>query len=98
MIQKISDQFGQLDIVVNNAGVLVGGSIETLDETAWEKTFKTNVYSISQITKAALPLLKTAMFFLINFTTSISLSKTKLGPSVIIRITKVESLFTRFSP
>lgn len=58
MIKKISNELGRLDVIVNNAGVLESGGIETLEESAWERTFRTNVFGIFHITKAALPILK----------------------------------------
>lgn len=58
MTKEILDKLGRLDVIVNNAGVLESGSVETLEEGAWERTFRTNVFGIFHTTKAALPLLK----------------------------------------
>jgi len=54
-IQKTIDKFKRLDIVVNNAAVQYPqNSIEDITKEQLEKTFKTNIFSMFYITKAAL--------------------------------------------
>jgi NAD(P)-dependent dehydrogenase (short-subunit alcohol dehydrogenase family) len=56
----VGEQFSQLDILVNNAGATWGATIETFDESAWDKVMDTNVKSIFFLTQALLPLLRKA--------------------------------------
>jgi NAD(P)-dependent dehydrogenase (short-subunit alcohol dehydrogenase family) len=52
-------EFGRLDILVNNAAYQM--TYETLDEISseeWDKTFRTNIYSMFYLTKAAVPQMK----------------------------------------
>jgi NAD(P)-dependent dehydrogenase (short-subunit alcohol dehydrogenase family) len=58
----VSDTFGKLDILINNAGVVSSSgfknqTIETPDEEL-QSVFQTNVFSVVAVTRAFLPLLK----------------------------------------
>ena len=58
-IQKVISEFGKLDIVVNNAAEEhEQNGIEDITEEQLQRTFKTNIFSMFYITKAALPHLK----------------------------------------
>ena len=46
---------GRLDVLVNNAGISVGGPIEVQDMAATELIFDTNVYGCHRMARAALP-------------------------------------------
>lgn len=46
---------GKLDVLINNAGLSVGGPIEVQDMAATELIFDTNVYGCHRMARAALP-------------------------------------------
>ena len=46
---------GKLDVLINNAGISVGGPIEIQDMDATALTFNTNVYGCHRMARAALP-------------------------------------------
>lgn len=46
---------GKLDVLINNAGISVGGPIEVQDMAATELIFDTNVYGCHRMARAALP-------------------------------------------
>ena len=50
----------RLDILVNNAGATWGAPIEDFDEAAWERVLALNVKGVFHLTKAVLPLLRSA--------------------------------------
>jgi len=58
--RKVIDEtlaaFGKLDILVNNAAEQhPQEKLEDISEEQWEKTFRTNIFGMFQMTKAALP-------------------------------------------
>lgn len=57
-IKQIIDKWGQLDIVVANAGVGHFGSIEELTPEQWQQTIDTNLTGVFYSLKAAIPDLK----------------------------------------
>lgn len=59
LVQKAVEGLGGLDIVVNNAGKQQNvDALEDISDEEFDLTFKTNVYAMFWITKAALPHLK----------------------------------------
>ncbi|QGZ31006.1 SDR family oxidoreductase [Stutzerimonas stutzeri] len=59
VIDETLAAFGKLDILVNNAAEQhPQKGLEDISEEQWEKTFRTNIFGMFQMTKAALPHLK----------------------------------------
>ena len=53
MFEQIIDRFERIDIVVNNAGVIRRGSIETVNEQQWDQVIQTNLKGTYNCCKAA---------------------------------------------
>jgi short-subunit dehydrogenase len=51
-------QFGQVDVLVNNAGYGVAGAVEEVSETEFMPMFETNVFGLIRVTRAFLPRLR----------------------------------------
>jgi NAD(P)-dependent dehydrogenase (short-subunit alcohol dehydrogenase family) len=49
--------FGGLDVLVNNAGIIILGSVESLDEADWDRTMDVDLKSVFLGCRAALPVL-----------------------------------------
>lgn len=60
LIAGTLDQFGRLDILINNAGIGGFASVETMDVSHWDAVIGTNLNSLFYCTHAALPHLKRA--------------------------------------
>ena len=57
-ISKGIDEFGQIDIVVNNAGYNLLGSIEEISDAEFRKTMDVNVFAMTYIIRNILPHLR----------------------------------------
>lgn len=58
MIQTAIDQFGRLDILFNNAGILRRGTIEECTEADWDLVLNVNLKGVFLGTKYAVPVMK----------------------------------------
>jgi NAD(P)-dependent dehydrogenase (short-subunit alcohol dehydrogenase family) len=58
MIKKTLDEWGVLDVLVNNAGVLTVSSVEDLAEEAWDRVFEVNAKGVFLVTQAVLSHMK----------------------------------------
>jgi NAD(P)-dependent dehydrogenase (short-subunit alcohol dehydrogenase family) len=56
----VGERVDRLDVLVNNAGVTWGASIDDYPEAGWEKVMAVNVRAIQYLTSACLPLLRAA--------------------------------------
>jgi NAD(P)-dependent dehydrogenase (short-subunit alcohol dehydrogenase family) len=57
-VEAVVAQFGRLDILFNNAGIVLGGTAETTEEGDWERTMAVNVRSVFLGCKYALPIMR----------------------------------------
>jgi short-subunit dehydrogenase len=60
IVDRIRNERGALDILINNAGIVEGGSLETFDDDALARTFQTNVMAPMALTRDLMPLLVAA--------------------------------------
>ncbi len=54
-IQDVIDDFGALDVVVNNAGYGADGVFEAMDDEFIRRQFDTNVFGLMRVTRAVIP-------------------------------------------
>ena len=54
-VQKTIETFGQLNLLVNNAGIVDSGPITAFSEAAWDRIFAVNTKGIFLMSKAAIP-------------------------------------------
>jgi 3-oxoacyl-[acyl-carrier protein] reductase len=55
MVETISKALGDIDVLVNNAGILIAKPFEELTLEDWDATMGTNVRSLYLVTRAVLP-------------------------------------------
>jgi NAD(P)-dependent dehydrogenase (short-subunit alcohol dehydrogenase family) len=58
IVTETVQRFGALDIVVNNAGALIGGSVDSQKEDDFDEMMDVNVKAVWRLTRAALPHLR----------------------------------------
>lgn len=65
-VKSVIDHFGQLDVLVANAGVGHFGPIESLTETQWKETIDTNLTGVFNSVKASVESLKQSQGYIIT--------------------------------
>jgi NAD(P)-dependent dehydrogenase (short-subunit alcohol dehydrogenase family) len=57
-VESVTERFGRLDIVVNNAGIGAMGDVAANDDDEWARVLNINVVGVARVTRAALPHLR----------------------------------------
>jgi short-subunit dehydrogenase len=58
-VDNLPDNISEVDILINNAGVLVGGNVEAEDaETSLKQNLEVNLYGVIRLSNKFLPILK----------------------------------------
>jgi meso-butanediol dehydrogenase/(S,S)-butanediol dehydrogenase/diacetyl reductase len=57
-VRTALDAFGRIDILFNNAGVVLGGTAETTSEADWAETMEINVAAVWRMCRAVLPIMR----------------------------------------
>ncbi len=70
LIQAAVDQFGTLDVLVNNAGGPPAGSFESITDEQWQNAFELNLLSYIRLIRESLPFLKKQGGKIINIASS----------------------------
>ena len=58
VLERTLAQFGRIDILFNNAGIVTSGTAETTTEETWNETFATNVTAVWRMSKLVLPYMR----------------------------------------
>jgi 3-oxoacyl-[acyl-carrier protein] reductase len=71
LVAGAAEQFGQIDILVHNAGIFPYDPIEKMADESWQKVMDINLNSAFRLSKACLPLIKEQGAGRILFTSSV---------------------------
>jgi 3-oxoacyl-[acyl-carrier protein] reductase len=69
MVADIEAAFGRLDVLCNNAGITANApfkDLDAIDLDEWDRVFAVNVRGIVQVTRACVPMLRTALGCIVN--------------------------------
>lgn len=66
LIEQVTDRFGRIDALVNNAGVADFGPIEDTTFDRWRRVMETNLDGVFLMTQAAIPALKSSRGAIVN--------------------------------
>jgi 3-oxoacyl-[acyl-carrier protein] reductase len=58
VIADVTQRFGRIDVLVNNAGVNARGLIEEVDGDLWDRCFDVNVGGVFRMCQAVIPVMK----------------------------------------
>lgn len=75
LVNEVIKDFGDLHIVVNNAGITKDGLLMRMSQDQWDSVIKTNLNSVFNLTKAAIrPMLKNKYGVFINMSSVVGKS------------------------
>jgi len=77
IIEKTIETYGKIDILFNNAGIVLGGAIDTTSTEDWDRTMAVNVRGIYLVTKYAIPYLRKTQGVIINNSSSVAFKGVK---------------------
>jgi NAD(P)-dependent dehydrogenase (short-subunit alcohol dehydrogenase family) len=72
IIEKTVETYGKIDILFNNAGIVLGGAIDTISTEDWDRTMAVNVRGIYLVSKYAIPYLKKTQGVIVNNASSVA--------------------------
>ncbi|MFX1242630.1 MAG: SDR family NAD(P)-dependent oxidoreductase [Promethearchaeota archaeon] len=77
IISESIERYGRIDILFNNAGIVLGGAIDTISTEDWDRTMAVNVRGIYLVSKYAIPYLKKTQGVIINNSSSVAFKGVK---------------------
>ncbi len=72
IVENTIDTYGKIDILFNNAGIVLPGSVDTISTEDWDRTMAVNVRGIYLVSKYAIPYLKKTKGTIINNSSSVA--------------------------
>jgi meso-butanediol dehydrogenase/(S,S)-butanediol dehydrogenase/diacetyl reductase len=72
LVEETIKNFGKIDILFNNAGIVIGGSIDNTSIEDWDRTMAVNVRGIYLVSKFALKYLKETKGTIVNNSSSVA--------------------------
>lgn len=75
LVDAVMEEFGQIDVLVNNAGITRDNLLMRMTEEAWDEVMNTNLKSVFNLTKAIMrPMLKARKGSIINMSSVVGVS------------------------
>lgn len=71
--QQVTEKFGKLDILMNNAGVLRTGSLEEITDEDWDEVYNTNLKSMLYLCQNFIDLLRASRGTILNVSSNVGL-------------------------
>ena len=77
IVEKTIETYGKIDILFNNAGIVIPGSIDTISTKDWDRTMAVNIRGIYLVSKYAIPYLKKTQGCIVNNASVLALKGVK---------------------
>lgn len=77
IIKETIENYDKIDILFNNAGIVLGGPIDAMSTEDWDRTMAVNVRGIYLVTKYAIPYLRKTQGVIINNSSSVAFKGVK---------------------
>ncbi|WP_241584087.1 SDR family NAD(P)-dependent oxidoreductase [Rosenbergiella epipactidis] len=58
LVEGVQAQYGHIDVLINNAGVVCQGELTSLSQEAWQRVFKINVEGPFLLCRAVIPIMQ----------------------------------------
>ena len=72
LVEETINNFGKIDILFNNAGIVIGGTIDNTSIEDWDRTMGVNVRGIYLVSKFAIKYLKETKGTIVNNSSSVA--------------------------
>jgi 3-oxoacyl-[acyl-carrier protein] reductase len=81
MVQRVQSQLGDVDILINNAGIAITRGIDTLSEQEFDQTIAVNLKGVFLCTQAVLPMMRAKQWGrIINISSGAARGAGAIGP------------------
>ena len=77
IIHEAVDKFGRIDVLVNAAGIVVDGSVETANIDDWDRSMDVNVKSVFLLSRLAMPYLRKTRGSIVNVASVVAIKGVK---------------------
>ena len=80
LVNEVSDNYGQIDVLVNSAGIIGNGTIEDTSLDDWDKMMNINLRSVFYLMKICVPVLEKTQGNIVNVS---SVAGTRSFPNIL---------------